>query len=274
MLKITDKDYRLPHIEALLSTRVFSSGTTQPMLLSGVDILTTVKSQYVVKFINSPRMDNQASCRELIGAWIARELDLKAVEPVVINISQAFVDTIVGQDGYNHARNSIGLNFGSIYVEGFEIYMNSKHHFTNELWNEAKNIFAFDMFISNADRGAGKPNVLTDGSRFLLFDHELGFSFTRLLPMLRSKSPWILGDAEKEMYQKHYFYPYLRDSQIDFDEFTERFSRINNTFWERVDVFLPKAWRTEELDQIKFHLQAITENRKTFSEQLTKVLTI
>lgn len=272
MLKITDDGYLLPQIQALLGSHVLSSGTTQPMLIRGVDMNTGERNRFVVKFMNAPRMSLRAACCEILGVWIGKELGLNVVEPVLIHIGNEFVETIVGRDGYQNARNSVGINFGSVFVEGYSELVNGKVALSNILLEEAKDIFAFDMFISNSDRGAGKPNVLTNGEKFLVYDHELAFSFVMLLPFLRNKTPWILGDAEREMYEKHHFYPYLRNTQIDFHEFTERFLLIDHYFWERVSKFMPIEWKIEQIEDVKNYLRAIMEHKEIFAEQLKKVL--
>jgi hypothetical protein len=273
MLKITDKEYLLPQIQALSGSHVLSTGTTQPMLIRGVNMESGERDKYVVKFMKAPRMSYTSACYEILGVWIGRELDLNVTEPVIVHVGQEFVDTLIGRDGFQNARNSVGLNYGSLYVEGYMELLNNKPLLSNNLLEEAQNIFAFDMFISNSDRGAGKPNVLTNGNDFVVYDHELAFSFIMLLPFLRNKTPWILGQAEREMYEKHYFYPFLKHTNIDFYEFTERFLRIDEYFWGKVVRHIPQEWlRTEILIDIKNYLQSIVEHRKTFAEQLTKVL--
>ncbi len=271
MNKITDKNYQLPTVHALEGFNVFDTGTTMPMLLKGVDNTTGHRGHYVVKYINSNRMDARATCREVLGLWIGLELGLNMVEPVAINITQEFVNTLKGKDGYLSAQNSIGLNFGSRYLEGYNELIKGQP-LTDFQLSEAKEIFAFDMFISNADRGAGKPNVLSNGKQFLLFDHELAFSFVLLLPFLQNKTPWILGDSEKEMYQKHYFYKYLQKAKIDFNEFTNRFININDYFWERVHELLPEQWHNQDLITIQKYLNAITENKEEFAQHLEKII--
>lgn len=251
---------------------VMETGTTKPMKIRGVEQSTGRRGQYIVKFKNATRMDIRATCREVLGLWIGKELDLPMVEPVNIQITPEFVATIKGKDGYNNARNSIGLNVGSVYEEGFQEFIKGNPFSLGILTDSARDIFAFDMFISNADRGAGKPNVLCNGNNFLLFDHELAFSFVLLLPFSQSKTPWILGDGEKEMYRSHYFYPYLKSMKLDFEEFTERFKRINDSFWIRVKELMPLEWQTEDIETIKNYLKAIAENHKIFAKQLKTVL--
>jgi hypothetical protein len=272
MFKITDNQYFLPHIQALSGFDVLRNGSTEPMLIGGADRTSGKRNRYVVKFTKAPRMSFTAAGCELLGAWMGKELGLNVAEPAVVHVGEAFADSLSGRNGYQDARNSAGINFGSVYLEGFFELIKGKSALTHPLSEEARNIFAFDMFVSNSDRGAGKPNVLTNGENFVIYDHELAFSFIRLLPSLRSKTPWLLGEAEREMYEKHFFYSYLKNSRIDFYEFTERFSQINDYFWSRVVQFMPPEWYTEEIVFIKDYLQAIIENRKMFSQQLTKIL--
>jgi hypothetical protein len=227
MLKITDINYSLPQIHALRASHVLESGTTEPMLIHGVNSITGERGQYVVKYINNRRMSVRSACFELWGAWIGNQIGLNVAIPVIINVSAEFANTLIGRKGYHNALKSIGINFGTSYESGIMELVNGKFFLENNLLEQTESIFAFDMFISNADRGAGKPNVLSNGEKFMIYDHELAFSFVSLLPFLRSKTPWIIGEAEREMYEKHHFFPYLRNRRIDFSNFVVELSNIN-----------------------------------------------
>ncbi len=271
-LKLTDTQYKLPQIHALAAFEVLETGTTEPMAIRGVDREAGTVGHYVVKYINSNRMSVKSSCRELLGAWMANEMDIKVVEPVIVHISKDFVDTISGQRGYQAALKSVGINFGSLYEEGYIQFENSHFELSDELKTQAQEIFMFDMFIANADRGAGKPNVLSNGKEFIIFDHELAFSFVDLLPFMRNNTPWIFGPSEKEMYEKHYLYPFLRKQEIDFTPHVEKLASINNLFWEKVFSCAPAEWQSDELNEIKSYLDLIIDNREEFAQQLTKIL--
>lgn len=273
-MKITNTNYRLPIIEALSDFDLMDTGTTEPMGIRGVDKLTGERGQFVVKFINSSRMSAKSSCRELLGCWMASELEIHVVEPVIINISTEFVSNILGKKGHQSALKSIGLNYGSLYESGYTIFPNINFVLDAHLMEQAKMIFMFDMFIANADRGAGKPNVLSNGDNLLILDHELAFSFADILPFLRNKEPWIIGDMEKEMYQSHYFFPFLNKREIDFSPFTNKLVWLNDNFWNKAFSLIPPEWKTPELDDIKLHLDSIVNNRQSFSDQLTKILAV
>ena len=272
MMKITNAEYRLPYIEALSAFDIMETGTTQPMAIWGVDTITGERGKFVVKFVGSSRMSAKSSCRELLSCWIAKQLEIPVVEPVIVNISEDFVNTILGQRGYQSALKSIGFNFGSRYEEGFSEFPQTNFILSNALVEQAKMVFTFDMFIGNADRGAAKPNILSDGETLLLLDHELAFSFADILSFLRNKTPWIIGTAEKEMYTSHYLYSFLNKQDINFEPFTEKLVAINDAFWEKALSLIPEGWQTEELSDIRTHLNSIIANRASFSEHLTKIL--
>ena len=273
MLKLTDPDYRLPKIEALMSFDIMDTGTTQPMAVRGVDRETGKRGQFVLKFHNANRMTPKSSCREFLGAWMAMELGIKVVEPVLINISQAFVNTLKGKDGFLAAQQSMGPNFGSVYEAGFAILPVRKFSMEKEFIELAKMIFMFDMLISNADRGAGKPNLLSNEQDILLLDHELAFSFMDLLSFSKNKTPWIMGTAESEMYKKHYFYPILKDKEYDFTQQVESLDCFtNNNFWSKASETLPQEWQYNELTEIQSHITSIVHYKYVFAEQLTKIL--
>lgn len=272
MLKITNENYRLPQIHALEGLGLMETGTTAPMKIRGVDIETLERGQYIVKFHNSGRMSIKSSCRELLGAWIAQELGLNVIEPVVVDINENFLQLIIGKSGYQAAQKSVGFNFGSVYKAGFQELVEGKNIISNSLLKQAQLVFMFDMFISNADRGAGKPNVMTDGSELLIFDHELGFSFADLLSFSQNPQPWIIGPSEREMFESHYFYKNLRYKQINFRPIVERLDLIDDSFWQSVDKHLPTNWKSDDVTKIRAYLTKIVENKDIFAQQLTNVL--
>lgn len=275
MLKITDTNYILPEIHALRASHVLESGTTEPMLIHGVNSKTGERGQYVVKYINNPRMSMKSSCFELWGAWIGNEIGINVAEPVIINISDEFTSTLIGRKGYNNALKSIGLNFGTSYNSGMMELVNGKFFLEKNLIEQAENIFAFDMFISNADRGAGKPNVLSNGDKFMIYDHELAFSFIALMPFFRNRTPWLIGETEREMYEKHHFFPYLKNRRVDFPNFVLQLSNIDENFWDSIEELTPNEWFINcknEFEDIKNYLNEIISHKEMFSEELTRIL--
>ncbi|MFD2573449.1 HipA family kinase [Spirosoma soli] len=270
-MKITDPTYSLPVVHALQYKDAFESGTTNPMLVLGVDERSGQRGDYVVKWSRGQRMTTDSCCRELLGAWIGQQLNLHVAEPTVVSISPEFVETLIGGRGYRNAASSIGLNFGSTYVPGYIEFVRNQRLTDGQL-TQAQAIFALDLFLNNPDRRVNNPNLLTKGDDILLFDHELAFAFTMDLPFLRNKTPWVFRDQDREWVENHYFYAYLRHKQIDFSAFIERLALVDAQFWRRAKQLLPVEWLSEQVNDIQDYLAAIVTHRTEFSNQLTQVL--
>lgn len=269
MLKITDTDYYLPKVYALHGIELFKSGTTQPMLIRGICTTKNEKDDYVVKYINSPRMSVESSCRELIAAFIAKQLDIYVAEPVLVTITQEFVETLRGMDGFKYAQNSLGLNFGCKYVPEMIQFLKNQA-LTLHQYDQAQRIFALDIFISNSDRRNDKQNMLTDGEKILIFDHELAFGF--VMDIIKNPKPWILSDSEKVWIKNHFFYPVLRENEHNFDTFAESLERIDGNFWNRVYDLLPEQWLNDRVDVIRKNLTSLIENKIIFLQEIYNVL--
>ncbi len=271
-MKITDAAYRLPVVEALLTFPLFDKGTTAPLAVWGVDKETGERGQYVVKLKHSDRMTTTSSAFELIGAWMALELDLPVVEPALVNISAEFVETV--RDGYRAALQSQGTNFGSKYQAGFSNIPQVSFSLPAEFDETVKLTYVFDLFIANTDRGHERPNVQSNGSNLLIYDHELAFSFLRILPFLRNKTPWILNEVDRDLYRKHLFFKYLKETKPDLTQQVAMLERFNNDFWSKVYANLPPEWIDEQVMEIRPYLTSIVENRTYFAESLNKTLAL
>jgi hypothetical protein len=176
-----------------------------------------------------------------------------------------------GHNGFVSASQSIGENFGSRYQSGFQELLVAQK-FNGKMEADALRIFGFDLFITNADRGHQRSNVITNGEEFLIFDHEMSFSHVSILSFLRSKRPWIISEHEKTLYEKHVFYPYLKNKEQDFTTFASDLQRIDDSFWEKVDTLLPVAWNTPEVGEIRNYLSEIVKHRDEFADQMTQTL--
>jgi hypothetical protein len=266
----SDPTYQLPQIEALRAVKVMDTGRTLPMALDGVDKNTGQKDQFVVKFLNANNKNPSSPAKELIASFIGLELELPIVTPAIINISKEFVDSIYGRTGFSLASQCIGENFGSRYRPGFEELLVGQK-FSGKMEADAIRIYGFDMFITNADRGHQKNNVHTNGEEFLIFDHEMGFSYISMI-FNRNPTPWIFDENDKINIPKHVFYSYLKNKEQDFTTFASDLQRIDDSFWEKVETLLPAAWNTSEVGEIRDYLTEIVKHRDEFADQLTQTL--
>lgn len=272
MKKLTDAAYRLPTVEAMTAFSLLDKGTTAPLAVWGVDTKTGERGQYVVKLKNSDWMTTTSSAFELIGAWMAMELELPVVEPALVNVSPEFVETV--REGYRAALQSQGINFGSKYQSGFSNIPQFSFSLPHEFIETVQLIYVFDVFIANTDRGHERPNVQSNGSNLLIYDHELAFSFLRILPFLRNKTPWILNEGDRDLYQKHLFFKYLKEAKPDLTQQVAMLERFNEDFWNKVYANLPPEWIDEQVMEIRPYLTSIVGNRTYFAESLNKTLAL
>jgi hypothetical protein len=271
VLKLSHTNYYLPIVQPLEPLRVLESGTTTPQLILGVCQQTGVKGDYVIKYRAASRMSAEASVRELVAAWIARELGLKVPEPVIISVSPEFVELLQGNEMYQIASNSLGYNFGNEYQRGYLAPLKGQT-FSEDFKRKLIDLFAFDMFISNADRRIDKPNFLYNGDDLLVFDHEIAFGFVMELPFLRNQIPWTFRDSDLEWISQNFCYQYLKGNTYDFLPFIDKLTVLNDLFWTKVETIIPPDWLNDQCSTIKNYLNSILENSHLFAGELTQLL--
>jgi hypothetical protein len=269
--KITEKEYQLHTIEALDSNGLMDGGTTMPLSIRGVNTTNGERGQYILKWRNANRLSTQSMTNELLGAWIATELGISCVTPVLINISEDFVNkSMVGQEGFKAASQCIGINFGSEYIPGLLPFVNQFKAVDERQINQAIMIFLFDLFVDNSDRGQGKPNLFYQDGRYVVLDHEMIFSFLEIL-LGQNVSPWIIKD-DRELYYKHPLLPYLKNVVPDVSSCVEQLTKIDNRFWDAASKWLPKECNLENISKIKSRLDGIISNRDIFAEQISLII--
>jgi hypothetical protein len=271
MPKLSDSNYFLPEISALTPFRTLDSGKNKPMLIHGVCKRTGMKTDYVVKYTNGPEMSLRSACCELIASFIAMELDLYVPEPAIIDVSEEFVSTLIDNYEYAKAKKSIGLNFGCKYVLELLPPIFGEQ-LTSQLFNHAKEIFIFDVLISNPDRRKDKPNMDLHDGKILIYDHEMAFSFIRLFTT--NPQPWLLNNnIERPWIENHYLYPKLRQiSEQALDAFIDKIAVLDDAFWIKVHETMPKSWLGPDLIKIQDNLNLIIQNKSLFKQELKSIL--
>lgn len=275
MSKITDKDYYLPHIYAVSPLGEASSGTTSPVIIRGIDEATGDESgEYYLKPLAAPRMSAKASMFELVAAFMAKELELNVAEPVLINVTEPFVELCRGQSYYQRVAGSIGINFGSKnFGGGFYTWL-PETALSYTLEDEALRIFIFDMLIQNVDRGHQKANVNTNGKELKIFDHELAFSYTDLIGFA-TKEEWKLDENgfEKDLIFHHLFHRYLKGkNQLPVDEAVDLIKLLDTAFWKKVEKLIPANWIDQSFKKIKQHTLGVVTNVNSFKTEIRRIL--
>ena len=184
-------------------------------------------------------------CAEVVGALLARDLNLNVPEACLIEFSSPFIRTITDPDIRALAERSSIVGFGSRRLpQGFRAWIAQQH--SSPMLQMAVNIFSFDAFIENADRRMANSNLLTDGEQIVVYDHEL--AFISGLTIIGRKPPWktgaldYLGNAGEN---RHVFYDSLKGQALDFTAIKAAWTAITD---QRLDAYvtaIPPEWVNE-----------------------------
>lgn len=242
------------------------------MIVRGVYTQTGLRGEFVVKLKGSDQMWQGSSLNEILASFIALELNFQVPDPVVINISEEFLETMRHRhNNFSIASKSLGFNFGTVLKDGYQEVVPGQT-LNPDLKAKLCEMFAFDVLLGNSDRRKDKPNFLTNGKDLLIYDHELAFSFTQVLPFARNPNPWLISQADVEWLSNNFCYHHLKGNNFDFSNFAARLSVINDGFWEKALEVIPKEWQNEQFDIIRSYLTKIIENREQFALELNRVL--
>ena len=173
----------LPILDALRYIDEMGSGVTRPCLVYCRHPDSSF-GEYVLKLRSEVRASGLTF--EYIAALLAQRLGIEMPEPVLINLA---FDVALAQghneDLCNRLSRSVGLNFGTRYLPGLTTWAPDRR-VPPSIAQRAAELLAFDALIDNADRRQEKPNVLVGSDRVVAIDHELAFSFLRLISVPRS----------------------------------------------------------------------------------------
>jgi hypothetical protein len=140
------------------------------------------------------------------------------------------------------------------------------------LLDQAGEVFALDTLIQNSDRLVTNPNCLTDGSQFVVYDHELAFLFD----ILGWKAPWIRGALDLwTKGEPHLFYLGLKGKVINLKRFLDALKAIPPARLAGYVVALPVEWNKhkKEADRMVDHLRALRANADAALAEVSRVLT-
>ena len=248
--KITDYDYSLPIIEALIADKT----NNNQLLIRGINVETQIKGDFILS-------NNQSLCRELLASFMASELDINVLSPVLIKVNKEF--------SARFQYENLGLNVGTSYQSGtYGIVRNQSITEFQRL--QINQIFPFDIFISNIARRIESPNVLTDGNNLFVFNHQSAFDF--LNDGYQNKTPWEFRPQDKDWIKSHVLFPYLKNKFPDFSILVNKLTRLDDNFWNKALSLIPDEHKTEELEGIKQHSQAIITHKDNFLQSLKNVL--
>ena len=128
---------------------------------------------YVLKFRGAGQ-GKKALIAELIGAELARAMELKVPEIVFMNLDDSFSKTEPDEEIQDLLKFSVGLNLGLHFLSGAIVY-DPLVSVADPL--TASKVVLLDSMISNIDRTAKNTNLLNWHKELWLIDHGSSFYF-------------------------------------------------------------------------------------------------
>ncbi len=128
---------------------------------------------YVIKFRGAGQ-GKKALIAELIGAELARAMELKVPEIVFMHLDESFSQTEGDQEIQDLLKFSIGLNLGLHFLSGAITY--DPLVSTADAMTSSK-VVLLDSIISNIDRTVKNTNLLNWNRELWLIDHGASLYF-------------------------------------------------------------------------------------------------
>lgn len=203
---------------------VISGGTTKPFNAIALNS-EGIADRYIVKAFTKRQIKQNASvAKEILVCELAKMFDINCSDYGIMNFTKNDISGIYPPDRI--AELDEGTKFCSNFAHQYAIFTpaTSKAYLKGY---EVVNIFAFDLFIHNLDRGGphNKPNLLINDDELMIIDHELSM-------------PWAVNQPSKSyenylgmyQFQRHILLKYVRAIKIKenvLDEFCINLNELN-----------------------------------------------
>ena len=219
------------------------------------------------------RMDlrDGGAARELIASLLAQALGLDVPAPAVVDLVPELADGIMDVDASVAVRTSAGLNFGCQFLAGGWRAWQIHESLQRRQLDAGFDVFAFDALIENPDRSgkdARPTNLLTDGDRLVVIDHEAAFSF--LLALFAPAEPWT-PDASGYL-RDHIFYPSLRAMLVSGERIRASLEALSPESLTAIGDAVPEEWHGAFVPSILEHVKAVAEHANEFVTATKQIL--
>lgn len=267
----------IPRLRATTYIREMAGGRTIP----GLFACPTAEGEREIYVVKSFKELGRRTICEYIAAVLGRWLGLPVPPVAVIDVDQRLAASIPDIRVRDKFTGTEGPHFGSLYMHGGYFEPPKELPISKTAMTKAVDVFAWDMLIQNPDRSYGrqgaKPNFAIRGpdlsiDEFIIFDHELAFSFLDLLGP--QPDPWDIRSLR--MADSHVFYNairrYSRRSTITFAPFVGRFAAVPEPFKSEMVGSMPQEWHDSRMmERIVLHLTSMQANSELFTHGLLEV---
>jgi len=227
----------------------------------------------VVKLKDGERMgDGRSHACELLGAWLAREMNILVPEPSIVEVSNDLHESLIGSPFYGRVQRSIGLNFGSLNLENM-IQPDQRDELKRSHVIDAQRIFLFDLMTINPDRTPVKVNMLSDQERIYAIDHEMAFTNIPFMKILSPRTnPWEMNPADVDSVNNGILKSLIQGRKFEPEPFIHDITAITEGFWDKAVPLLPNEWEWEHWPAVSEFIMDIVEHAEDFVTNAMRTL--
>lgn len=257
----------IKYVDAIRFDGVVRNGRTEPLR---INVVADDGKFYdaIVKVSKGNALTLDSLVNEMLGSLIAGDLGLPICEPFFVKLSSEFIDSIPDNEIKQRLIESNSIAFGSAYAGAQWRRWERSDSLKLEQANLALQVFAFDGYLENFDRRPKNSNLLVKGDDWRLIDHELAFSFLRML--ISVANPWSIEGLEPMRKfgtdSEHIFCAQLEKiSELDFVSVRSKWSDLTDDRLEEYRLTLPDEWSICEHSMLK-RIHRIKEIRGKIDE--------
>ena len=261
----------LEKVEAIRFDRAMTKGRTLPLLLAA-EYSDGRSVELIGKFSHGGQIGAIGLAREAISAMLAADLGLPVPNPLLVTISDAFIDTVPNPEAAAMLRQSLRVGFGSTKLPNGYIVWPDGNSVPKRILNQAAEIFAFDALIQNADRRPNNPNMQVMGEQVAIYDHELAFLWEGVLFW---KPPWEAGGLENIAHpDRHVFFTAIKGQTIDFSRLIGAWEAISDARLAQYQAALPAEWNDASgmIGKVLGFVRELRDNIRPAMIEVQKVL--
>lgn len=233
----------LDNVEATTFVRAMGNGRTKPALLFA-ERLDGSEIEVVAKF--SAGCGVGGLVREAISSCLATDLGLPMPEALLIDLTPSFIASVPDIPMQQHMAAGDFMAFATVKLpNGFASWIDTGADLAPALDRQAQEILCFDCWVTNADRMHKNRNLLTDGTSFAIFDHELALAHTMNLFW---KPPWIVKALDQARPPvEHVFFQLLRGrASYALNSLMTRLAALTDGRIDSYGSALPQSWLAAE----------------------------
>ena len=230
-----------------------------------------------MKVADGRELSVEGLMNEMLGSLLAGDLSLPMVQPLFVDIDDAFTRSVADDGIRERLSTSCRTAFATVAAGSQWRGWNSTDRIAASQMQLALSILAFDCFVANPDRRPSNPNLLVKGSEWRLIDHEAAFGFR--MKLFPTCAPWQQGNLTAIRRvgtdSEHLFASRLaRADALNYDDIRAKWIDLSNERLIAYDALLPDEWAATRpfLTDALIHLKRVRDNIDACLGELRRVL--